>query len=85
MSVQIDEAWSYDKTVRIDGFFGEAGCTAADLSNFAILDPDISAISRHASTVDDRTAFNEDVHVRHFVTSNEVGAGLGHYVTCAED
>src|SRR5215472_10694782 len=84
MSVQIDETRSYDQAVPVDGFFGEAVRAAADLSNFAVLDPYIGAIPWHAGAVDDRTAFNQDIHVRHFVTSIGVGAGQTVF-TRAED
>jgi len=66
MGMKIDEAGRDDKAVGVNYLFGEAGGTAAELRNFTVFDPHVAAIAWYARSIDDGSAFNLDIKIRHF-------------------
>jgi hypothetical protein len=56
--MQIDEAGRDDHASGVDRLFREARRAAANLGNFAVLDPDVGAKSGHARSIDDGSAFD---------------------------
>src|SRR6516165_1503096 len=67
MRVKIDEAWRDDQPVSIDSFFCEAGGTPPDLGDLAVFNPQIAAIARYPSSVDDCPTLNANIEFRHLV------------------
>ena len=65
MSVQIDEAGRDDHAAGVDGLLREAGRAPADLRDFAVFDPDVGAVTRHARAVNNGSTFNLKIEIGH--------------------
>src|SRR6266852_5080223 len=66
MGVQIDEAGRDVKSARVDHLFGLMRLKVAELGDLAVLDPDIGPVAWHPSAVDDRTASDDQIELRHY-------------------
>jgi hypothetical protein len=54
-----------DQSISINGSFREAGRPSANLSDFPVLNPDISSVARRSHTIDHRTPFYVKIEVSH--------------------
>jgi hypothetical protein len=71
MGVQVNEPWRNDKAVGVEGLLCIAWVEPANFGDFSIFNANVGHLSWITSSIDYRTATNNDIEFRHCCSSSK--------------